>query len=81
MHWSKYWELIVAPHKVIIEGWPENLAFANLSQASKSIADLEDLVRWWQTGKTRWRWISDEEFDKMDEERTDKIDKGKLEGQ
>ena len=80
MHWSKYWELVVAVHRVDIKGWPERMAFANLSTVSKSIADLKDLAKRWKTGKTKWRRISDEEFQKMDDERSDKIDKGEIEG-
>jgi len=78
MHWAYYWRNVVRHHRVLIEGWLEGLPFKNLSEFSSSIADLEDLLRKWRTGKIYWRKLSEEEFNKMEEQRDAEIETGNI---
>ena len=61
MHWPTYWKDVVARYHVIIEGWPEDVPFRNLSDVS-NLGKLEQLLRGWQSGTIRFRRISDAEF-------------------
>lgn len=63
----------------MIEGWPENLPFKNLSEFSSSITDLENLLRRWESGATHWRAVSEEELKEMDKKRNADIDDGTIE--
>jgi hypothetical protein len=50
----------------------------NLSDFSISISDLEDLLRKLKADKIYWRKLSEEEFDRMDAERDNDIESGKI---
>ncbi|OAX32641.1 hypothetical protein K503DRAFT_701726, partial [Rhizopogon vinicolor AM-OR11-026] len=41
MQWAQYWRNVVRRHSVVIEGWPEQIPFVNLSAVSNSLTDLE----------------------------------------
>jgi hypothetical protein len=78
MQWKLYWRNVVRRYRVIIEGWPDELPFKNLSDVSSSFADLESLLRKWRSGVVHWRKISDEEFTEMEGERDHQIEAGTI---
>ncbi|KAG1720808.1 hypothetical protein EDB19DRAFT_1597968, partial [Suillus lakei] len=41
MQWTHFFRNIVKCYSVVIEGWPEQIPFVNLSTASSSLTDLE----------------------------------------
>ncbi|KAH9951111.1 hypothetical protein B0H21DRAFT_353263 [Amylocystis lapponica] len=61
MRWPTYLRDVVQRYNVIIEGWPENIPFRNLSDLS-NVQILETLLRGWQTGTIRFRRITSEEL-------------------
>lgn len=65
MRWSQYWRDIVNEHLVVIEGWPEDIPFRNVSDATGSLAKLELLCVRWIVGSTCFRKVSFEEHDEM----------------
>ncbi|KAG1802711.1 uncharacterized protein HD556DRAFT_1429513 [Suillus plorans] len=71
MQWVHYW--------FIVEGWPDEIPFDNLSKAASGIPTLEDLKDQWKSRETAWRQLDDEEFQELVQERNSKLgsDKGK----
>lgn len=65
MEWKNYWVRVVARYQVIIEGWPSNIPFRNLSAASSPLADLESLLQMWQDGTTYWKQLTASEAEKL----------------
>src|SRR6266581_6350793 len=80
MEWKHYWRNVVKRHMVIIEGWPVNIPFHNLSEASNSLTELEMLLRKWHCGKVYWREITETEFQDLDHDWDNQIESGELEG-
>jgi len=68
MHWPTYWKDVVTRYHVIIEGWPEDVPFRNLSDVS-NLGKLEQLLRGWQNGNIYFRRISDAEFAALNAQR------------
>lgn len=68
MHWPTYWKDVVARYHVIIEGWPEDVPFRNLSDVS-NLGKLEQLLRGWQSGEIYFRPITNAEFAVMNAQR------------
>jgi hypothetical protein len=66
MEWKYYWRNVVWRYKVVIEGWPDNVPFCNLSDATSSLPDLEGLFQWWCNGKAYWKAITDRELRDLD---------------
>jgi len=64
---------------VIIEGWPANIPFRNLSEASNSLAELEILLQKWRCGKVYWREVTEIELQDLDRNRNSQIESGELE--
>ena len=64
---------------VIIEGWPADIPFHNLSEASSSLTDLETLLRKWRCGKIYWRGVTETELQDLDDARNNQIESGELE--
>ena len=64
---------------VIIEGWPANIPFRNLSEVSSSLTELETLLRKWRCGKIYWKQLTDTEFQDLDRDRDNQIEGGELE--
>ncbi|KAG1864582.1 hypothetical protein C8R48DRAFT_601909, partial [Suillus tomentosus] len=62
MHWANYFHNVVQPYQVIVEGWPTNIPFINLSEVSSTLPDLDLLERKWRSGAVHWRHLEDEEF-------------------
>jgi hypothetical protein len=79
MEWKHYWRNVVKRYKVVIEGWPNNIPFRNLSDASSSLPDLETLLRKWRSGKIFWKVVTDNELKELDSNRDTQIESGDLE--
>ncbi|KAG2738373.1 hypothetical protein P692DRAFT_20851675 [Suillus brevipes Sb2] len=78
MQWAQYWRNVVKRYSVIIEGWPEQIPFANLSTVSSSLPELEMLLRKWRSGAIYWKRLTPEELERMDEERDKGIEDGAI---
>ena len=65
MHWKHYWQNIIVCYHVLIEGWPDNIPFKNLSEVLLSLSALESLLQKLKAGKIYWKTISDGEFKDM----------------
>ena len=78
MKWKNYWRDIVKKHQVMIDGWPDEVPFANLSDVSSGLPVLESLLRKWKGGTIVWKSVSDEEFTRLDEERALQIEAGMI---
>ncbi|KAG1869472.1 hypothetical protein DFJ58DRAFT_855880 [Suillus subalutaceus] len=78
MHWAQYWRNVVKRYSVIIEGWPKNIPFVNLSTASSALPDLEMLLRKWRSKAIKWKCLTEEELDTMEKERDDGIGNGAI---
>jgi hypothetical protein len=78
MHWANYFRNIIQHYQVIIEGWPTNIPFANLSKVSSALPDLELLLQKWQSGVIHWRQVDDEKFQQLLEERNEKLENGEI---
>ena len=76
MHWKHYWRNIIVRYHVLIEGWPDNIPFKNLSEVSSSLPALESLLRKLEAGKVYWKAISDGEFKDMEAARKAGLDDG-----
>jgi len=79
MHWPTYWKDIVARYHVVIQGWPQDVPFRNLSDVS-NLGKLEQLLRGWQNGDIYFRRISDAEFAALSAERAAREESGEGEG-
>jgi hypothetical protein len=78
MEWKHYWRNVVQRYKVVIEGWPENIPFCNLSDGSGLLTDLETLRRKWCCGTTYWKQIAEHELGEMGRDRDAQIERGEV---
>ncbi|KAG0705574.1 hypothetical protein DFH29DRAFT_799878 [Suillus ampliporus] len=78
MQWVYYFQNVVQCYQVTIEGWPDNVPFANLSQVSSALPELNRLLWKWDSGATRWKTLTDKEFDKILQEHNDQLDRGEI---
>lgn len=78
MEWKYYWRNVVQRYQVVIEGWPDNIPFGNLSNYSNSLADLEALLRKWRCGSIYWKEITDHELQQLNKERDERIERGEI---
>ncbi|KAF8331524.1 hypothetical protein F5887DRAFT_828945, partial [Amanita rubescens] len=62
MEWKLYFRNVVKRYQVLIEGWPPEIDFVNLSDASSSVDTLERLLRKWKQGTTYWKKLTQEEL-------------------
>ncbi|KAG1787786.1 uncharacterized protein HD556DRAFT_1246258 [Suillus plorans] len=79
MQWAYYFWNVVQHHQVVIEGWPENVPFANLSKVSSALPELEMLLRKWELGTTHWKTLTDKDFEKIHLEHNEKLESGEIE--
>jgi hypothetical protein len=79
MEWKHYWQNIVKQYQVIIEGWPDNLPFCNLSETSNSLSDLETLYRKWCCSGIYWKKLSSQELQDLDLQHDYQIEQGEAE--
>ncbi|KAG1781334.1 hypothetical protein EV702DRAFT_1193517 [Suillus placidus] len=78
MQWTHYFRNIVQRYQVAIKGWPDNIPFANLSQASSACPDLEMLYSKWESNQIQWKVLTDEEFEELHLNRQEQIDRGEI---
>jgi hypothetical protein len=78
MQWKYYWRNVVQRYSVKIEGWPMEIPFSNLSEASSTLTDLESLLAKWRNGITFWRKLSADELEELDSERERQLDNGDI---
>jgi hypothetical protein len=76
MVWKNYWRDIVAWHRVIIEGWLEDVLLGNLSDVATSLPILEKFRCNWKSGKTYFHVLDDGEFEGLDKEHAKKVANG-----
>lgn len=76
MHWAHYWRNVVQRYLVVVKGWPDNIPFVNLSSVSSALPDLEMLLRKWQSHAIYWRRIEEDEYEKLLQERNEKLEQG-----
>jgi hypothetical protein len=79
MSYKNYWRDIVSKYRVLIEGWPDDILFGNLSDVATSLPALEKLRSSWKSGRTFFRVLSDAEFEKLNDERSQRIEDGEEE--
>ncbi|KAH7904733.1 hypothetical protein BJ138DRAFT_979063, partial [Hygrophoropsis aurantiaca] len=79
MQWKYYLQNVVQEYMVQIVGWPNDIPFANLSDISSALPDLQSLLRKWKSGVIRWEKVSDEELKRLMEEHDAKIENGEIE--
>ncbi|KAG1795025.1 uncharacterized protein HD556DRAFT_1473186 [Suillus plorans] len=78
MHWAHYWWNIVQHYLVVIEGWPQNVPFVNLSTVSSALPDLEMLLDKWETGEIHWKHLDEDEYEKLCQECREKVSSGEV---
>ncbi|KAG1733399.1 uncharacterized protein EDB91DRAFT_1084453 [Suillus paluster] len=78
MQWAHYFRNVVQQYQVVVEGWPDEIPFTNLSQVSSALPDLQMLCNRWDHGTTCWRSLSDEEFEKLHLEHEEKLESGAI---
>ena len=76
MEWIHYFRNVVKRYSVIIEGWPPEIEFVNLSSAS--IDNLQKLRRKWKQGTTHWKKLSLAELEKSEKEHDAQIEDGEI---
>lgn len=77
MEWAYYWCNVVQRYQVIIDGWPADIPFKNLSGLG-SIVALESLTRKWKVGNIHWKHLTDDEFTALDAARNADIENGTI---
>lgn len=78
MQWAHYWRNVVSRHQVVVEGWPDEIPFDNLSKVASGITALENLKERWRSGETAWRQLDDDEFQELNDERNSKVGSGEV---
>ncbi|KAG2343956.1 hypothetical protein BDR05DRAFT_866116, partial [Suillus weaverae] len=58
MQWAHYFHNIVQCYQVMVDGWPNNVPSANLSQVSSALPELERLLCKWESGTTHWKTLT-----------------------
>lgn len=56
-------------YQVILDGWPEDISFSNLSKSSNTLTNLDRLLQHLQDRKIYWRKITHEELQELNKER------------
>ncbi|KAL0567344.1 hypothetical protein V5O48_014656 [Marasmius crinis-equi] len=78
MQYERFDTTITMRYHVVVEGWPTGIPFQKPSAFGGALEPLFRLRNAWQTGETRFRKLSDEEFQGWLAERTAKIEKGDI---
>ncbi|OCH87528.1 hypothetical protein OBBRIDRAFT_736014 [Obba rivulosa] len=68
MRYPTFWRDVTEKYHVIVEGWPRDIPFKNLSDLS-NVQVLETLLQGWESGAIHFRRISDAEFRQLAEAR------------
>ncbi|KAF8120562.1 hypothetical protein EV363DRAFT_1459116 [Boletus edulis] len=78
MRYKDFWPKIVRRYKVDITGWPSDIPFTDLSDGSRSLSDLESLLRKWKDGTIQWRKLTPEEYKRLENDREEQIKRGEI---
>ena len=78
MRYKDFWPKIVRCYKVEITGWPSDIPFKDLSEGSRSLSDLESLLRKWKNGTVHWRKLTDEEYTRRENNRDEQIERREI---
>ncbi|KAH7904676.1 hypothetical protein BJ138DRAFT_1236291, partial [Hygrophoropsis aurantiaca] len=78
MSWKYHFTNVVERYKVKLVGWPDNVPFTNLSEASSAIHVLESLHRKLESGVIHWESIDDGELACLRNEYNQKIANGEI---
>ncbi|KAG1793274.1 uncharacterized protein HD556DRAFT_1443705 [Suillus plorans] len=78
MQWTEYWRNTVQRYNVVCEGWPSTIPFKNLSEASSALSELRMLLNKWESGAIKWRYLEEEEYERLLQECLQKIDGGEI---
>jgi hypothetical protein len=73
MQWSHYFLNVVQHYQVTIEGWPDNMPFANLGQVLSARSDLEKLYSRWESKETKWKVLTDDEFQELHQKHLEQL--------
>jgi len=76
MHWKHYWRNVITRYHVVIEGWPDDIPFKNLSEISSGLPALESLLRKLEAGKIYWKAISRAEYKEMEADCNARLEDG-----
>ncbi|TFY79398.1 hypothetical protein EWM64_g4614 [Hericium alpestre] len=79
MAWANYWEKIVVGYCVDIIGWRAGVPFKDFSTNSMPPWRLELLIQDWESGRTYFKRLSDEEYTERRLQRQAQIDAGEIE--
>jgi hypothetical protein len=71
--WAHYFHNVVQWYQVVVEGWPDQIPFTNLSQVLSALLDLQMLCNRWDDGTTYWKSLSDEEFSVWSMKRSSRV--------
>ncbi|KAG1719914.1 hypothetical protein EDB19DRAFT_1836334 [Suillus lakei] len=74
MQWTHFFCNIVKCYSVVVEGWPEQIPFVNLSTASSSLTDLEMLLQKWHSGLISWKHITPEQLEDIEKDRDEDLE-------
>jgi hypothetical protein len=78
MEYKHYWRNVVMRYHVVLEGWPDDIPFRNLSETSSPLDSLEKLLQRLQHKKTYWKKLTDNEFKKLDREHSAQMENGEV---
>ncbi|KAG2336946.1 hypothetical protein BDR05DRAFT_978648 [Suillus weaverae] len=78
MQWAHYWCNVVSRYQVVVEGWPDEIPFDNLSKAASGITALENLKERWRSGETGWCQLDDDEFQELNDKQNSKVGSGEV---
>lgn len=71
MYWTarEFFSFVVRRHRLLLEGWPEDVLFANPSDIRGGIRTFRRLLDRWNQGILRFRTVSESELHELDEAR------------
>jgi len=78
MQWVHYFRNVVTRYLVVVEGWPTEIPFMNLSDVSSALPQLEALLRNWESGSIFWCKLTEQEYHEMVRKRNEQLDSGEI---
>ncbi|KIJ59025.1 hypothetical protein HYDPIDRAFT_171016 [Hydnomerulius pinastri MD-312] len=78
MQWAHYFRNVIQRYLVVIEGWPDGIPFANLSNVSSALSQLEMLLRKWESGTIYWKQLTEAEFEELREKQNQQLQSGEI---
>lgn len=78
MSYVNFWSDITVKHRIVIEGWPSDIRFGNLSDVLTSLSHLQVVYEKWERGEIYFRKVSEAEFRTLAEEHRKAIKDGSI---